>query len=98
MSRSLDYHAMGERMQRRRRELGLTQEQLAEAADITPSFVGHLERAEKKPSVETVARVCDALSITADYLLRGQLNRCDQQTCALYLDMQSLLGCYGERR
>ena len=77
MDKHVDYRAMGVRVLLRRRELKITQEQLAERVGVSCSFIGHIERAEKKPSVETVVALCDSLDITADYLLRGQKVRCE---------------------
>ena len=91
MDKHVDYRAMGVRVLLRRRELKITQEQLAERVGVSCSFIGHIERAEKKPSVETVVALCDSLDITADYLLRGQKVRCDQQQCYLYTDIKALL-------
>ena len=88
---------MGAIIARRRKELGLTQEQLAERVDVSTSSIGQIERGEKKPSAETVAALGDSLGVTADYLLRGRRNRCDQQSCALYEDMKALLGRYEGR-
>ena len=93
---AIDYAAIGARIRRRRVEMGLTQEQLAERAAISTSFIGHLERAEKVPSLETVARLCDALDVDADYLLRGRRNRCDRQGCALYDELAGLLRRFGK--
>ena len=45
----VDYRAMGDRLRERRRAMKLTQEELAERIDISASFVGQLERAEKPP-------------------------------------------------
>ena len=57
------YRAMGDRLRERRRAMKLTQEELAERIDISASFVGHLERAEKTPSLDTVAALCAALEV-----------------------------------
>jgi transcriptional regulator with XRE-family HTH domain len=76
--------------------LDLTQEQLAEKANISPAFVGHIERGEKKASLETMSRLVMALGTTMDYLVLGINCRCDQQTCELYNDLQELLDSYGK--
>ena len=46
----------------------LTQEKLAELAGISPSFVGHIERGEKKASLETMVHIAAVLNTTTDYL------------------------------
>lgn len=59
----INYAAIGAQIRRRRRELRLTQEELAEMADIAPSFLGHVERGTRKPSVETLVRLSEALGV-----------------------------------
>ncbi len=65
----MDYILLGRRIRLRRREAGLTQEQLAEKAEISPSFLGHVERGSRKLSLETLLKLCRALNTTADALL-----------------------------
>ncbi|MEF9879566.1 MAG: helix-turn-helix transcriptional regulator [Raoultibacter sp.] len=62
----MDYRLMGQKIRKRRRELSLTQEQLAEAIDVSASFVGHIERGTKKASLETLEKLCVALNISMD--------------------------------
>lgn len=95
MLRSVDYSALGARLRERRREKKLTQEMLAERADISTSFVGHVERAEKTPSLETIANLCAALDVSMDWLVWGkQSPRCDQSACAMYEEIRRMLDSY----
>ena len=87
---------LSENIRKFRKERRLTQEQLAERANISPAFVGHIERGEKKASLETMSRLVMVLGTTMDYLVLGINNRCDQQTCPLYVDLQELLDSYGK--
>ncbi len=65
----MDYKNLGRRISRRRRELHLTQEQLAEQVDLSVSFLGHIERGTRILSLDTLVRICMALGTTADDLL-----------------------------
>ena len=65
----MDYSAMGGRIRRLRKEKQLTQEQLAEAAEISLSFLGHIERGTRKPSVQTIVLIADALGCSVDEIL-----------------------------
>ncbi len=65
----MDYITLRRRVRLRRRQAGLTQEQLAEIVEISPAFLGHVERGSRKLSVETLLRLCRALNTTADDLL-----------------------------
>lgn len=49
-------------------KLGLTQEELADKADIHYSFLGHIERGSKKASLETISKIADALDVPIDRL------------------------------
>ena len=92
--RGVDYVAMGERIKARRQEMGLTQGELAKLVHVSGSFVGHLERAEKIASVETLARICGCMNISMDYLVMGVKRECDRENCALYLELRKVLHQY----
>ena len=51
----------------------LTQEQVAEKADVVNSYVGVIERGEKKPSINTLVKIANALNCSVDYLLGDSL-------------------------
>ena len=94
---SIDYPALGARIRARRRELGLTQERLAERVGISTPFVGHLERAEKVPSLETVVRLSAALELPLDALVLGRRSLgCRQEGCPLYEDLATLVQAYSD--
>ena len=46
----------------------MTQEQLSEAVDITPAFIGHIERGDRSLSLTTLAGIANTLNIPM-YLL-----------------------------
>ena len=93
-AKRFDYRAMGARIKARRLALRLTQERLAERVGISSSFVGHIERGEKKASLETVARLGAALDMSLDYLITGKKVKCDEHSCALYTDLMELIMAY----
>lgn len=66
---NIDYISIGSRIRSARTALGLSQEQLAEKCNLSTSFIGHIERGSRKMSLETLASLCDALNVSADYLL-----------------------------
>ena len=65
----MDYVLMGKRVRLVRREMNITQKQLAQATGVSASLVGHVERGTRIPSVETVYRICKALNVSADFLM-----------------------------
>jgi transcriptional regulator with XRE-family HTH domain len=59
----------GKAVREARKEAGLSQEKLAEKADLTLNYVGEVERGEKLASIETAAKLASALGMTAAELL-----------------------------
>ena len=47
----------------------LNQTQLAELVGITQPFLSDIEKGRRKPSIEVLQKLCDALGCSADYLL-----------------------------
>lgn len=68
------YKYLGQRIREERTKYRLTQEQLAEAAQVNESYVGQVERGEKNPSLETVVNIARSLGVTVDYLLQEEIN------------------------
>jgi transcriptional regulator with XRE-family HTH domain len=58
-------------VRRRRAELGLTQEQLGEAAGISYRYLQDIERGRKNITVETLVRLARALRARSIHLMRA---------------------------
>lgn len=54
---------LGAKIRRLRREAGLTLEDLAERAGLTPHFIGSIELGQRDPSVSTVQAIAGALGV-----------------------------------
>ena len=65
----MDYKKLGERIREERRRLNLTQAQLAEAIDISDTYMGAIERGERSLTLDTLVRLVNRLGVTVDYLL-----------------------------
>jgi transcriptional regulator with XRE-family HTH domain len=61
---------LGETVRAERIKAGLSQEQLAEKADLARNYIGNIERAEYKVTVETLARIAKALNLRVKDLTR----------------------------
>ena len=61
---------LGENIRRLRKKKGLTQEELAEAADVSSNFVGEIERGEKAASIDSLVKFAAALKIRVSELVR----------------------------
>ncbi len=70
----MDYEKLGVRVRQEREHNNLTQSELARKVGVTGSFIGHIERGEKKASVETLVALCNALEISPSVLLRDSLS------------------------
>jgi transcriptional regulator with XRE-family HTH domain len=58
----------GKRVRELRKEAGLTQEELADYAELDRSYIGSIERGERNLSIENVCRLANALEISpADF-------------------------------
>jgi transcriptional regulator with XRE-family HTH domain len=54
----------GQAVRRRRRELDLTQEELAERASVHRSYIANIERGEINPALENIEKIAEALEIS----------------------------------
>jgi transcriptional regulator with XRE-family HTH domain len=54
----------------RRKELGLSQEELADRAEVHRTFIGAVERSESNISIDNIARISAALEVEAAELLK----------------------------
>lgn len=61
---------VGERIRLIRKEMNLTQEELAEKADLQNSYIGSVERGERNISIETLEKIIKALDILPVDLFR----------------------------
>jgi len=57
-------------VRQQRMALGLSQESLAERAGVHRTYVGMLERGEKNVTIYNIARIAQALGVTAASLLQ----------------------------
>ena len=69
----MDKMFIGDRIREVRISKGLTQEQLAEKADMSVNFLGEIERNQKLPGLYIFTNIITALDISADYILRDVL-------------------------
>lgn len=61
---------IGRNIYRCRKQLGLSQEALAEKSQLHRTYVGGVERGERNISAKNIAKIAKALSIRPSYLLK----------------------------
>ena len=69
MKDTFDYSALGKRIRKARKQQGLTQEQLAEACNLSTAHIGHIERGTRALSIESLVTLSQHLHVSTDYLL-----------------------------
>ena len=70
----VNYAELGNRISKRRNHLNYTQEKLAEKSGLSTTYVGNIERATSKCSIDTLMKLCFALDCTPDFLLLNTEN------------------------
>ena len=63
--------SVGERIRKRRNELGWTQDVLAQKAGVSKSFLSDLENGKRNVGADTLYDIARALSLSLDYLMTG---------------------------
>lgn len=65
--------ALGEKIQKLRKEKGLTLEQLAELTDSSKSYIWELENKNPpRPSADKISKIATQLGVTMEYLIDDQ--------------------------
>lgn len=62
---------LGGRIRDARLNAKISQESLAELAEVHVSYIGQVERGEKNPSVKVLARIAQALKIPLSHFIEG---------------------------
>jgi len=65
---------IGQRIRKHREKSRLSQEQLAERADVSSQTISTTETGKKRLRVENIIKICEALEISPDYLLLGKIS------------------------
>jgi transcriptional regulator with XRE-family HTH domain len=69
-SRRPEAEKFGAVVRRLREHQGLTQEELAERAEVSATYIGFIERGDNVPTLSIILRIASALGVCAADLLR----------------------------
>lgn len=69
---------IGQRIQWRRKQLGLTQEEVAEQTGLTRNFLASVERGARGLAAESIKRISTTLQISTDFILFGRIDSGDR--------------------
>ena len=88
-------YEIGNRIRKYRKEVGLTQEQLAEEIGVTKSRVSNWEQGINRPDADILAELCKALNVSPSilldvYLTDDELNEQEKKVIKAYRDKPDL--------
>lgn len=69
----MDFIKLGERIKEERIKRQKTQDNLAEAINMSTSYVGQIERGERHLTLDTLVCIANYLKLSVDYLIRDSL-------------------------
>lgn len=67
----INYIEVGKRIKSEREKNNLTRDSLAEALEISSTYLSQLERAERNGSLAVICKIASVLNISLDYLIYG---------------------------
>lgn len=71
LNSAIDYKLIGNRIQKKRKELHLTQEQLANDLSLTTFYISKIENGKATATLDTLALIAYRLQIDLAYLITG---------------------------
>ena len=74
---AVDFFTVGQRIQKRRKMLHKTQEQMAEALSVTVGYISQIERGVTKISLDTLSEITEYLDCNFSQLLDGSTMQSD---------------------
>lgn len=84
----MNFYLLGQKIRNLRVTHHFSQADLAEQIEVSTNYIGQIERGDRKPSLETLVSLCNALHTSLDYLLSDSITQNDDQ---LSLDILSQL-------
>lgn len=80
----------GERLLNTRKKRKMSQDELAKVIGVHAPVIGRYEREEVKPSIETAAKIAEALGVSLDYLTGLSDLELDKSIVNTIIDIQKL--------
>lgn len=70
----INYREIGDKIRIEREKFDISREKFAEMLDLSPFFIGQIERGERKMSIGTLINVSECLHVSIDYLIYGEIS------------------------
>ncbi len=87
----VDYQVIGGRIRKAREDKGITQELLAERIDVSNAYISKIERGKTAVNLDNLDKICTALNISIEFILKGTSTAADDPHRNDILEM--LKGC-----
>lgn len=87
---NVDLAEIGKRIQARRKQQGLTQEQLADRMNVSIQMVSNLERGNKAIKIDNLVNLSRILDVSTDYILTGKETQGDFRALTERIEKLSL--------
>lgn len=82
---------IGERITQLRKQLNLSQDELAKKAEVSRTIIGNYERNANTPSIEVLAKLAKVFNVTVDFLIgEGELSSFDKDVLKRLEDIEKL--------
>lgn len=72
------YLCLGKIISERRKELGMSQEELSQESGVDRAFISNVERGKRNPSMGSVASIADGIQMRLSRLV-GQCEKCIEE-------------------
>ncbi len=82
----MDLKSIGKRIREKRIDHSWSQEELAEKVNVSPVYIGMIERGEKLPRLETFISIVNVLDVTSDDVLQDVLAQEYKIKTSRYID------------
>lgn len=70
--KEINFPAISKKIKETRLSKGLTQEYIANMADVNTSHISNIENNRVKISLTTLVQICNAMDVTVDYILSSE--------------------------
>ena len=85
MKKNVNYIEVGDRIRIEREKFDISREKFAELLELSPFFVGQIERGERNMSINTLINVAQCLHVSIDYLIFGEFEKAEDNNSFQYL-------------
>ncbi len=84
-----DFRVIGNNLLAIRKKAGMTQSEVAEAAELSDRTYADIERGSVNMRIETILKICKALHITPDEILTNDTSSLNHEAEELFCKLQS---------